>query len=273
MSSLLIIGGNGLIGRAAHITAERMGWAVTSIARRADSGVIACASDRALASLVGATGWGAVLDLRAYDEQSTLVVTQALAPSSAYVLVSSIYAYCHPQTHPERDLGRVQECSELTPTGTYGCGKVQAEQTALSSSIESVYVVRLPFVFGVGDRTGRTEALWRFALASVDEQVESFEIGLVSSTVVAQKLTSLLDRHCPEHQVLNVDSGSNWSMRHHLIAAREAFRREGVQSSAADCPLEIGRDFSLDSSALHKLLEAGVDDDLGRQWRDIARAW
>jgi nucleoside-diphosphate-sugar epimerase len=167
----------------------------------------------------------------------------------------------------------LSENAELTPTGPYGPGKAAAEQSALSSSVDEVYVVRLPFVFGVGDRTGRTEALRRLAMTDYEIDVDAIELGLVPANVVAERLVRLAERRCPGRRILNVDGGRNWTLREHLAAARRAFPGHLRKPTKADLPFNVARDFSLDSGAVHQLLELDIDDDLGRQWGDVARAW
>jgi len=273
LRSLILLGGNGLIGRHLRPTAHRHRWSVTTVARHPGNGIVVCRSDAEIANLVSGHTWDSVLDLRAFDDPSTRVVTQVLGPSCSYILVSSIYAYCHPSTQPERDLRNLCETAELTPSGPYGSGKVAAERAALSSSSEEVYVVRLPFVFGVGDRTGRTEALRRVATSDSEIDVGCTELGLVPAGLVAERLVRLMERRCPGRHVLNMDGGRNWTLRDHLSAARHAFSEHRSGLSESEAPFDVGRDFSLDSKAVHRLIALDIDDDLERQWADVARAW
>lgn len=273
---MLLLGGNGLLGRHVRRSAGSRGWDVTPVALHADSGVRACTSEAALASIVGKRRWRAVLDLRAYDDRSARVVTRSLSSSATYILVSSIYAYCHPRTHPERDLGGLVETDVLSPTGPYGQGKVSAEQVALSSNLEAVHVVRLPFVFGVGDRSGRTEQIRKIVTSGTVETSDiDFEVGLVSAPVVAERLVRIAEGNPQARGVLNVDGGCNWTLLDHLKAAAVAFRRHRQDQERRDpeLPFHLGRDYSLNSTALHRLLELDPNVDLERQWRDVADAW
>jgi nucleoside-diphosphate-sugar epimerase len=245
---------------------------VTTVVSRARTGMVACDSEAELAAVVSAGPWDAVIDLRASDAPSTGTATRALRPSSTYILVSSIYAYCHPRTNCERSLRGLIEGSDLTPTGPYGTGKVAAENAALSSDLDDVYVVRLPFVFGVGDRTGRTDGFWRAASAPPDRDRLACEIGLVPAAAVAERLLLLADQRCPGRRILNADGGRNWPLRDHLAAAHRAFSDRDPGPAPADVPFDVARDFSLDSGSLHRLLGLAIDDDLERQWDDVARA-
>jgi nucleoside-diphosphate-sugar epimerase len=268
---MLLLGGNGLIGQHLVRAAEARGWEVTTVALHADvrRGVRA-AQESDLPALVASGRWNTVVDLRAFDAPSTAIVVDAMPANSCYMLVSTIYAYCHPRTHLERDLRGLLENAPLTPSGPYGPGKVSAELVAMAGTSRWTYVVRLPFVFGSGDRTGRTELLCQWARVGCDPPGTSIELGLVPASLVADRLCELTSLRPDGRFVLNVDGGRNWTLREHLIAARHAFAGRRLGEPARELPFNPGRDYSLNSTTLHELLGIAPDDDIERGWRDVA---
>lgn len=274
---MLLLGANGLLGRAMRPLVERRGWSTTVVARHADqaNGVLGVTGNEDLREIVSSQSWDTIIDFRAYDAPSTQVVVEALRPDSVYILVSSIYVYCHPRTFPDRDLRGLSEDALLTPTGPYGIGKAAAEEGTLArAATDDIYVVRMPFVFGFGDRTQRTERMWRLALTTSEVEGDHIEVGLVPANVVTQRLVALAEQRPSGRHTLNVDGGQNWTLCDHLQAARRAFAgRTHEPPPSLELPFNPARDYSLDSMAVHKLLDIKVENDIGRGWSDVAASW
>jgi nucleoside-diphosphate-sugar epimerase len=277
--SLLLIGGAGLIGTRLAALAPAAGWEPRVVARapRPDGSVLAPRGAADLAALVRSRPWDAVIDLRAMDAGPAQTVIGALPPSAHYLLVSTIYVYGHPRHAGSRSLARLPESAPAWPAGPYGEAKLRAERTAARllpgrAGPGHWHVVRLPFVAGPGDRSGRRETFAAHALSPADgAAARRAQVGLVSSSAVAAVLLRLLEARPARHRVLNVDAGRNWTLGEHLAAARR-FGAD-LAPGAADGPLpyDVGRDFSLDSSLAYRLLALTPEDDIAAEWRRIAR--
>ncbi|MCW2934355.1 MAG: reductase [Actinomycetia bacterium] len=278
--TLLLIGGAGVIGTSVAAMAPALGWRASVVARspRPDSDVLTPRDPAELAALVRSRPWDAVIDLRAMDADSTRVVINALPPSAHYVLVSTIYVYGHPRYGPGRSLARLSESAPARPTGPYGEAKLRAEFTAAQSLPDRGrsghwHVVRLPFVAGPGDRSGRRESFIAHALSpAAGSAPHRTEVGLVSSSAAAAVLLRLLEARPTEHRVLNVDAGHNWTLDEHLAAARRsgaslAMSAEEIRDHPL--PYDVGRDFSLDSARAYRLLALTPEDDIGAEWHRI----
>lgn len=279
---MLLLGGNGLIGKAINREAVERGWSVTVTVRypveRAN--YVVAVGDLQLKDILCSRIWDFVIDLRAFDASSTRAAVEHLCGQSTYVLLSSIYAYCHPRTYGSRNLRGLSEGAPLHPTGPYGIGKVAAEATAMEHAVcTNVYVIRLPFIFGTADRSGRTDRMWQLARTGCDDPNIDFEIGLVSAATVSCRLMELAEKRPPGRHVLNVDGGRNWTLRAHLHAAARAVDAREIRSTlpgspeGLELPFNPGRDFSLNSVVVHQLLDIPAVDDLDREWKDVADLW
>lgn len=274
---LLLLGGRGLLGRQVAWAAKHQGWNVTVVAKgpRHEPGVLIAGNNDTLRGLLGREQWYGVIDFRAFDAAAVKVVLPCLDVSTAYVLVSSIYAYCHPKMHPERDLRYLSDTAALTPSGPYGEGKVRAEGEATGPSAPpDSYAVRLPYVFGPGDRTGRTEGFWRFAQCQELADGLDKEVGLVSAATVATRLVRLLHVRPHGRYTLNCDGGRSWTIGEHLAAAKTAFAAQRDDAvTTAQLPFATGRHYSVDSTAFHELVGLAPEEDVEEEWRHVAATW
>jgi nucleoside-diphosphate-sugar epimerase len=225
----------------------------------------------ALQDLLTSRAWAVVVDLRAYDGPDTAGVLESLGRSTCYLLLSTIYVYAHPRFSPQRELRRLREADPLEPNGPYGPAKVRAEQALMRADSRDRYVLRLPFVSGPGDRSGRREAMRSYALSqTADVDGLDYEVGLVSAASVATTLARLLEIRPVGPHVFNVDAGANWTLAEHVAAAARTWRGSEPATAPADPPYAVGRDFSLDSRRLYEVI-GRIEEDIDAEWLRIVR--
>lgn len=170
---LLILGGNGFLGRALVRAAQKKGWEVTCLARGTDPmppGAAFVQADRehpAALDSIADTRWDAVVDLTSHPGQARRAARRIRAQHTVFVSTASVYA--DPSMFEPAEsavLHEPLEADALTEMQDYGAAKAACE-SAYRDASTALTVIRPGLIGGSGDATGRTGYYpWRFAHAT-----------------------------------------------------------------------------------------------------------
>jgi nucleoside-diphosphate-sugar epimerase len=162
---ILVLGGTRFVGRTTAKLLVGQGHAVTVASRRRENvptGATCVIGERpALVAELRGRRFDIVLDFIAYDETAPQHLLSAV-PSGLYVLISSTWV---PRLGSNKSAIELLETSPSSaPPGMqdityrYLVGKVRAESAVVAQSAHSTeqrVILRLPIMWGAGDRTGR----------------------------------------------------------------------------------------------------------------------
>lgn len=216
--------------------------------------------------------WDLVIDGRAYQPSDLVGLTsQAGDLTARWIHLSSIYVYR--RLRDAWDLGEsfvpvpIREDSPCLPSGCYGEGKLACErlwQAAYDERQAPVTILRLPFVFGPMDRSGRIEF---YAQKIVGEQeiplprAGSAHVDLLFAEDAVNMILDVATQPDAIGQIYNVVAGAPRQLSDHLNAlASVLHRRARIAAWPAACgadeapPFAYPIDIVLDGSRLHRLV-------------------
>jgi nucleoside-diphosphate-sugar epimerase len=288
MSTVVITGASGFVGRECCRRFRDGGWRVIALARRPDPAV----ADRTLAFDLGASGAGpdfgeevdAVLHLagRAHALAETasdhaeyerinvegtrrLVGASVRAGVRAFVLVSTVKVFGEAQQRADRGL---EETDPPAPDSPYGRSKLEAERIVLSERALGHRVVLRPALMYGADVKGNLARLWNAVAAGRFPPLP--ETGMRRSLVHRDDAIGALEQAvrapAANGNVFHVTDGCPLSAREMLDAVRLAQGRSLIRLAvpvpilrcaalAGDLAGALrGRRAPLDSDSLRKLI-------------------
>jgi nucleoside-diphosphate-sugar epimerase len=164
------------------------------------------------------------------------------------------------------------------PQGVYGTGKLACEELLLGTrEIAKLSILRLPFVIGAYDRSGRLGEYLRRIESGLPIEVYAgggFKVEMISAFNAAEEMCGILHRPGAGQLVTNVCAGPCMSWLKHLEIIREIVARpfdvidldSGSAAPEKNLPFVFPFDIVLDRRRIERLLP-------GREiesWRD---AW
>jgi nucleoside-diphosphate-sugar epimerase len=277
---LLILGGNGRIGRAMRgqeAVFRQVGLAPVWQSRRPDAGFLSwdiltepCPKGAARGVVLCLAGViNGSPEALALNEALAMAACKAAAEQGArHVFLASSAAVYGPSS------GVLDEAAETRPPGAYGAAKLAMERAALDWQAEGgpgLTILRIGNIAGFDALLGGHQAGVAVGLDPVEGQeggpVRSY-IGPVSLAVVLARLAGLAAAGHPLPKVLNVAASPPVSMAELLDAA-------GIDwQFRAPNPAVIAR-VELETSLLHELIDtgpaAGQAAAMVAEWQGLAK--
>ena len=149
MRRILVTGGTVFVSKYIAEFFAGMGKEVYVLNRNQHEQVVGvkliCADRHNLGNVLKQYAFDAVIDVNAYNATDVKDLLEGLGDFKEYILISSSAVYPEYLKQPFQE---EQQVGENVYWGKYGTGKIEAE-TYLKEHIESAYIVRPPYLYGV----------------------------------------------------------------------------------------------------------------------------